>query len=131
MKADDLQRNLFGGYCALVVLGITAVAVSWYDYGEDEGEHRTMKVFSDAIENGEFVIGPMFNRYNPNADPEYVNTLNKLKAEAELKAAMLDQNVSMEECVSKARVLMDCDKAVRLVKEKIAAENKENAKEEA
>lgn len=131
MKSDDLQRNLFGGYCALVILGITAVAVSWYDYGEDEGELRTMKVFSDAIENGEFVIGPMFSRYNPNADPEYVNTLNKLKAEAELKAAMLDQNVSMEECVSKARVLMDCDKAVRLVKEKIEAENKENAKEEA
>lgn len=130
MKADDLQRNLFGGYCVLVVLGVSAVALSWYDLGKDEGEAQTLNVIRDSLDNGEFVIGPMFERYNPDARPEYVEHLKKLKAEAELKAAMLSPGVSLEECVGKARILMDCDKAVQLVKEKIAAENKESEKEE-
>ena len=131
MKVDDLQRNLFGGYCMMLVLGVSAVALNWYDLGKDEGEAQTTNAIRSSLDNGEFVIGPMFERYRPDARPEFVEHLNKLKAEAELKAAMLDKNVSMEECVSKVRVLMDCDKAVQLVKEKIAEENKETAKEEA
>lgn len=117
-----LQKSVNNVICGATMLNIGAALLLYYDAGMDDGERRATAILNKALEDGEFVIGPMFEYNNPWADKEYVACLKQLKANSELKAAMLDKDTSVEECMVKARLLMDTDKAVELVRRKLKEE---------
>lgn len=119
MTQKELQATI-DGLCT-VSLGFTMAAcmLAYYDLGYDEGERDACRVMDKALDNGDFVIGPFFERNNPGIKQETVLCLKQAKERAELKACMLDENVTAEECMQQVRVLMDTDDAIRLLKEKL------------
>lgn len=120
-----LQKSVNNIICGATMLNIGAALLLYYDAGMDDGERRTTAILNAALKDGDFVIGPMFEYNNPCADKEYISCLKQLRANSELKAAMLDKDTSVEECMVKARLLMDADKAVELVRRKLKEEKEE------
>lgn len=122
MTQKELQARIDGLFTLSLACTMAASALIYYDLGYDEGSKDTCRVMNKALDNGEFVIGPFFERNNPSIKQETVLHLKKAKEHAELKACMLDENVTTEECMQKVRVLMEADEAIRLLKEKLKAE---------
>ena len=122
MTQKELQATIDGLLTVSLGFTMAACALIYYDLGYDDGERDTCRVMDKALDNGEFVIGPFFERNNPGIKQEAVLYLKKAKERAEFKACMLDENVTAEECMQKVRVLMDTDEAIRLLKEKLKAE---------
>lgn len=122
MTQKELQATIDGLFTLSLGFTMAACMLTYYDLGYDEGEKDACKIMDKALDNGDFVIGPFFERNNPGVKQETVLWLKHAKERAELKACMLDENITAEECMQKVRVLMDTDEAIDLVREKLIAE---------
>ena len=122
MTQKELQATMDGLFTISLACTMAASALIYYDIGYEDGEKNACRVMDKALDNGEFVIGPFFERNNPDVKHKTVLCLKKAKERAELKACMLDENVTAEECMQQVRVLMDTDDAIKLLKEKLKEE---------
>lgn len=122
MTQKELQATIDGLFTVSLGFTMAACMLAYYDLGYDEGEKDACRVMDKALDNGDFVIGPFFERNNPGIKQETVLCLKQAKERAELKARMLDENVTAEECMQQVRVLMDTDDAIDLIREKLKAE---------
>jgi hypothetical protein len=122
MTQKELQATIDGLFTVSLGFTMAACMLAYYDLGYEDGEKDACRVMDKALDNGDFVIGPFFERNNPGIKQETVLCLKKAKERAELKACMLDKNVTAEECMQQVRVLMDTDNAIDLIREKLKTE---------
>ena len=121
MTQKELQATIDGLFTVSIGFTMAACMLAYYDLGYDEGEKDACRVMDKALDNGDFVIGPFFERNNPGIKQETILHLKQAKDRAELKARMLNENVTAEECMQQVRVLMDTDDAIDLIREKLKA----------
>lgn len=131
MTQKELQATIDGLFTISLACTMAASVLIYYDLGYEDGKRDACRVMVKALDNGDFVIGPFFERNNPGIKQETVLRLKQAKERAELKARMLDENVTAEECMQQVRVLMDTDAAIDLIREKLKAEKVAKVTEDA